>query len=270
MRDAADNVALLSLIRDLVEEVTEAPALRATELAGGVEAEDIPYRPPEGAKVEKGIANTGRTTHMPLFRISGRPDTYISGYSRPSQTAEPVHPFSPDEDKAQSALSNEFLENHGQLIRRCNMQSGVYANNPPLLAREGGLPFKDSQYSVEGTQVAKPVGGAGYGPDTDENELTDDELDDELNEPSKSDRDNQRFFSGKTLSKHYPGEYDPPPYPFGKTGSHKNQAALNPKLRRMDRTAVRQNEAGHNFYNDFYEKLEPTLRRQRKLFMRGL
>jgi hypothetical protein len=266
MRDAADNLALLSLIRDLVEEATEAPAVRATDLAEEVEPDDIPYRPPEGARVEKGVANIGTETHRPLFRISGRTDTYISAYSRPSQTSEPVHPFSPDEEKAQSAISNRFLEDHGQLVRRRNTQSGVYANNPPLLAREGVLPLKDSQYSVEGTEVAKPVGGAGHGPNTDENELADYEL----NEPSRSDRDNERFFSGKSLSKHYPGENAPPPYPFGKTGSYKDQAALNPMLRRMDRTAAQQNEANHNFYNDVYEKLEPILSAAEKDVYDGL
>jgi hypothetical protein len=266
MRDAADNLALLSLIRDLVEEATEAPAVRATDLAEEVEPDDIPYRPPENARVEKGIANTGPTTHMPLFRISGRPDPNISGYSRPSQSPEPVHPLSPEEQNAQSAEANRILAIHGQLIRSRNMQSGVYAHNPPLLARQGGLPFKDSQYSDEGTEVAKPVGGAGRGPYTDENELADYEL----NEPSRSDRDNERFFSGKDPSKHYPGENAPPPYPFGKTGSYKDQAALNPMLRRMDRTAAQQNEANHNFYNDVYEKLVPILSAAEKDVYEGL
>jgi hypothetical protein len=91
--DAADNLTPLLLIGDLVEEAAETAAARATELAEEVEPDDISYRPPEGAKVEKGIANIGANTHVPLFRLSGQTDTYISAYSRPSQTAEPVHPL---------------------------------------------------------------------------------------------------------------------------------------------------------------------------------
>jgi hypothetical protein len=211
-------------------EVTDVPAVGAIELAEEVETDDIPYRPPQGAIVQKGIANVCANTHLPLFRITGRTNTYISAYSRSSQTAEPVRPLSPEEDKAQSAISNRFLENHGQPVRSRNMQTGVYAHNPPLLARDGVAPFKDSQYSVEGTETAKPVVGAGHGPYTDENDLADYEL----NEPSRSDSDNERFLSGKMLSKHYPGESALPSYPFGKIGSYKNQAALNLMLRRMD------------------------------------
>jgi hypothetical protein len=248
-------------------DVAEVPAPQAIEFAEEAgEPEDIPYRPPQGATVDKGIANTGANTHLPLFRISGRTDTYIHGYSRRSQTAKPVYPLSPDEEKAQSGVSNRFLEKHGQFIRRRNMRTGVYAHNPPLLAKDGVLPFKDSQYSVEGTETAKPVVGAGHGPYTDENDLADYEL----NEPSRSDSDNERFLSGKTLSKHYPGENAPPEGPFGITGSYKNQAALNPMLRRMDRTAVQQNEANRTFYNDVYEKLEPTLSATERVVYEGL
>lgn len=267
MGNAAGNERPLLLIGDLNEEVTEALGVRAVELAEEIaDPDDIPYRPAKGAKVEKGIANTGANTHLPLFRTTGRTDTYIQGYSRPSQTEKPVYPFSLDEQEAQSGASNRFLETHGQFVRSRNMRTGVYAHNPPLLAKDGGVPFKESQYSVEGTETAKAVVGAGSGPDTDENDLADYEP----NEASRSDRDNQIFLSGKSLSKHYAGEDASAAYVFGKTGSYKNQASLNPMLRRMDRTAVQQDEAKHTFYNDVYEKLEPTLSAAEKVVYEGL